>query len=230
MYKEAENSPQNGAPLRRQPAPHRSELINDHETGSDQQGERSGAAALCRTSLRFGEPMASWLLTTASRRHCRRMRRQTRAHVGATDVARPALAGAVRPPRFVPDAAPRLRDDGRRGLGTTPTPSLLAACRSPTARPRGGGAAGQAKRARARRPAARVCRVAGVADPRPATRGLGKIQRPATRDPERPGPPGPSGPARILVRAGNARPGPGICQGRDFKIIFDCHISEYSHQ
>ena len=206
MYKEAENSPQNGAPLRRQPAPHRSELINDHETGSDQQGERSGAAALCRTSLRFGEPMASWLLTTASRRHCRRMRRQTRAHVGATDVARPALAGAVRPPRFVPDAAPRLRDDGRREWGTNPTPSLLAACRSPTARPRGGGAAGQAKRARARRPAARVCRVAGVADPRPATRGLGKIQRPATRDPERPGPPGPSGTARILVKCA-ARPG-----------------------
>ena len=64
----------------------------------------------------------------------------------------------------------------------------------------------------------------GVADPRPATRDPGRNQRPANRDPERPGPPGPA--RTYPVRPGHTRPGPDICQDRDFKIIFDCKISE----
>ena len=57
----------------------------------------------------------------------------------------------------------------------------------------------------------------GVADPRPATRDPGRNQRPATRDPERPGPPGPA--RTYPARPGHTRPGPDICQDRDFKII-----------
>ena len=51
----------------------------------------------------------------------------------------------------------------------------------------------------------------GVADPRPAPRDPAQNQRPATRDPERAGPPGP---ARTFCQV--SRPGPDICQDRDF--------------
>ena len=60
----------------------------------------------------------------------------------------------------------------------------------------------------------RVDRSRGVADPRPATRDPRRNQRPATRDPERPGPPGPA--RTYPARPGHTRPGPDICQDRDF--------------
>ena len=66
--------------------------------------------------------------------------------------------------------------------------------------------------------------VRGVADARPATRDPGRNQRLATPDPERFGPPGPA--RTYPVRPGHTRPGPDICQDWDFKIIFDCNISD----
>ena len=57
--------------------------------------------------------------------------------------------------------------------------------------------------------------------PRPATPG--EISD-ATRDPALPGPPGPA--RTCPIRPGNTRPGPGIFQNQDFKLFFDCNISE----
>ena len=74
----------------------------------------------------------------------------------------------------------------------------------------------------------------GVADPRPATCDPGRNQRPATRDPDRPGPPGPA--RTYPVRPGHTWPGPDICQDRDFKIIFliakyaNAFSSKYIHR
>ena len=64
------------------------------------------------------------------------------------------------------------------------------------------------------RPASGLAGSRGVADPRPATRDPGRNKRPATLDPERPGRPDRPG------HFSNARPGPGICQYKDFKFNF----------
>ena len=72
--------------------------------------------------------------------------------------------------------------------------------------------------------ASRVGKSRGIADLGPAARNPGRNQRPATRDPERPGPPSP---ARIFVKM----PGPaGTLVRIGILIIFFCNIGEHIHQ